>query len=181
MRYASGYEPELWKGAVAGLAAGLAGTVAMTQFQNAWAKISEQRTANGNQERKKENREQQQEQGEPATAIASRKLARGLFHRELSGTEKEKASYAVHYAFGTLMGGAYGVAAEFVPQARAGFGLPFATALFLGGDELAVPALGLSRPAKEYPLSAHIYGLLSHLVYGASTEAVRRGVRAVLR
>ena len=32
---------KLWKGLVAGSAAGLAGTVAMTQFQNLWSKASE--------------------------------------------------------------------------------------------------------------------------------------------
>jgi hypothetical protein len=32
---------KLWKGLVAGSAAGLAGTIAMTQFQNLWSKASE--------------------------------------------------------------------------------------------------------------------------------------------
>ena len=46
-------------------------------------------------------------------------------------------------------------------------------------DEIAVPALGLSRKPTEYPLSSRSawIGLASHLVYGVSTEAVRKGIR----
>jgi hypothetical protein len=38
---------ELWKGLVAGSAAGLAGAIAMTQFQNVWSKAAEEVKANG--------------------------------------------------------------------------------------------------------------------------------------
>ena len=41
---------ELWKVLIAGTAAGLAGTVAMTQFQNLWSKASEKLKTNGNQQ-----------------------------------------------------------------------------------------------------------------------------------
>ena len=37
---------ELWKGLVAGSAAGLAGAIAMTQFQNLWSKAAEKVKAN---------------------------------------------------------------------------------------------------------------------------------------
>jgi putative membrane protein len=83
------------------------------------------------------------------------------------------------------MGALYGVLLEVGPDSlREGHpsltGLGYGSALFVGADELAVPALGLSGSAKEAPLSAHIYGLASHLVYGLTGEAVRRTVRNYL-
>jgi uncharacterized membrane protein YagU involved in acid resistance len=78
------------------------------------------------------------------------------------------------------MGAVYGAMAEITPRATFGAGLPYGTAVFLGADELTVPALGLSKPPKEYPASTHLYGLASHLVYGLSLEMVRRGVRRLM-
>ncbi len=37
-----------------------------------------------------------------------------------------------------------------------------------------VPTLKLSKPPDEVPLSKHIEGLGAHLVYGATTEGLRR-------
>ena len=51
--------------------------------------------------------------------------------------------------------------------------------LWLVADELAVPALGLAKGPRNYPLSAHGSALGSHLVYGAAAELVRSGLRAV--
>jgi putative membrane protein len=49
--------------------------------------------------------------------------------------------------------------------------------VWLGADEIGVPALGLSGPPTQYPLSVHLYALASHLVYGFTTELVRRTLR----
>lgn len=56
-------------------------------------------------------------------------------------------------------------------------GSGYGTALFLGADEVAVPALGLSQSDGASPLGAHLYGLVSHLVYGVTLEMVRKSVR----
>jgi hypothetical protein len=37
--------------------------------------------------------------------------------------------------------------------------------------------LGLSDKPAAYRLSTHLYGLVSHVVYGVTTETVRRMVR----
>jgi putative membrane protein len=83
----------------------------------------------------------------------------------------------VHYAFGALMGGVYGASAEANPAANALAGIPFGAILFAAADEVALPALGLSDKPAAYPLSTHLYGLVSHAVYGVTTETVRRIVR----
>jgi len=59
-------------------------------------------------------------------------------------------------------------------------GVSFGAALFVVADELAVPAAGLSGKPSEFPLSSHLYGLASHLVYGVTTDIVRRGLRTAL-
>ena len=59
-------------------------------------------------------------------------------------------------------------------------GIPFGAALWLAADEIGVPAAGLAKGPAEYPVSKHASALAAHLVYGATTELVRRGlVRAI--
>ena len=80
----------------------------------------------------------------------------------------------VHYAFGATMGAVYGGLSAVLPETSLGFGTAFGTALFAVADEIAVPALGLSKPPTETPASSHVMALASHLVWGSTTEAVRR-------
>jgi uncharacterized membrane protein YagU involved in acid resistance len=69
--------------------------------------------------------------------------------------------------------------AELVPDVTAGSGMPFGAAVWLAADDITVPAVGLTKWPTEYPLSTHVYALTSHLVYGLTTEAVRRAVRSI--
>ena len=121
------------------------------------------------------------ESSEPATVKAAEKLSRAALQRDLTETEKKVAGPAVHYGYGTLWGGIYGGVAEALPFTTAVFGLPFGAALWLLGDELAVPALGLSRSPTEYPATTHLQALGSHLVYGLVVDLVRRGLLATER
>ena len=99
--------------------------------------------------------------------------------RGLSPDEKEPAGSLVHYLFGAAAGGVYGMLAEKTPAAWIGFGTLFGSVLWFLADEVAVPALHLSKSPREYPLSTHSSALASHLVYGATTELVRAGLRAL--
>lgn len=97
--------------------------------------------------------------------------------RHLSLEGKQKGGPIVHYAFGALMGALYGMAAECSPRARVGFGTAFGSVLFAGADLLAVPALHLSGSPKDAPVSSLATPFTAHLVYGATTEGVRRLLR----
>lgn len=173
---------ELWKGLLAGGAAGLAGTIAMTQFQSLWSKASErlknESAMEGNSGTRANNSE-----SEDATMKAAGKLAQ-LARHKLSKDEKKKISPIIHYAFGTGMGSLYGAIVEYGPPDVRKHdllsGLGFGTALFAGADEVVVPALGLSRAPSESPVSSHVYALASHVVYGITAGAVRKAVRAAL-
>ena len=181
-------EGDVWKGIAAGLAGGLVASWTMNQFQAAWSKAaagfekshgaqsmqpSEGQHPGQRSQRDKENQDD-------ATVKAARAISEGVLGHELKESEKEPAGAAVHYAFGTLTGGLYGAVAELAPRVTTGMGLPFGAAFWLVADETAVPLLGLSKPATEYPISTHAYALASHLVYGLTAEIVRRGVRNVL-
>ena len=105
-------------------------------------------------------------------------MATAVLKRELQREEKGPAGDAVHYLFGTAAGGLYGVLAGKMPAARSGLGSLFGALLWLVSDEIAVPALGLAKPANQYPPSVHAASFGAHLVYGITTEVVRRGLRA---
>ncbi len=123
--------------------------------------------------------QQSREESEDATMKLADKLYKAVRHRELPHERKRKAGLVVHYAYGALAGGLYGALAEVNRKPMVGAGAGYATVLWALGDEVAVPLLGLSRRPREYPLSTHANALVAHLVYGVTTEMVRRGVRRV--
>jgi len=164
--------PKLWKGIVSGLAGGLAATYAMSQFQavsKKWSKPSRERPHG-----------QASSEEKPATVQAVESITRATHGPELVPSEKKASGHVVHYAFGAANGILYGALSEYKPKARVGRGSAFGAGLWAVADEIAVPALGLSKPLRVQPASAHLYGLASHLVYGLTTDAVTRGVRALL-
>lgn len=178
---------EVWKGLVAGLAAGLVASWTMNQFQAAWTRIAEgfekphgaqsmQPSEGGTPSESSEPKEEQDD----ATVKTAKAISEGVFGHKLTKSEKKPAGAAVHYAFGTATGGLYGAMAEVAPQVTAGAGIPFGAVFWVVADETAVPLLGLAKGPTEYPLSTHAYALASHLVYGLTAELGRRAVRKVL-
>jgi len=162
--------PNPWRGIVAGAAGGVGATVAMSAFQSLWtyaARRTHSGGANGSGE-------------EPATETMAGRLSKGFFGHKLDKRQKELAGTAFHFGFGTAVGAFYGAVAEFSPAIARGDGVPFATGLMAVSDEVAVPALGLSRAPRDRPMSAHLYTLCSHVVYGFVLETTRRAVRRAL-
>ena len=184
-------EGNLGKGLVAGVIGGLIASWTMNQFQALWSRkaagVERSHGAQSLQQgsprdtpHRKGKARGSGEEPDDATERVSSAISEGVFGQALTKSEKEVAGAAVHYAFGTTTGGLYGAAAELVPGITTGAGLPFGVAVWLAADEAVLPALGLSKPATEYPLSTHAYALASHLVYGLTTEIVRRAVRGAL-
>jgi putative membrane protein len=170
------------RGVLAGMAGGLVASWTMDEFQALWSKAAQRLQENGRQRQQQGQGESQPEaEAEDATMKAADKLSRNLLGYPLSIEAKKKAGPILHYAFGAAMGAVYGVASELFPEAATrGFGTGFGAALFAIADELAIPALGLSGKRKNFPLSSHVYGLASHLVYGVTAEGVRRIATAAL-
>lgn len=175
------------KGIITGALAGLTGGAAMNLFQNLWSKLTADESDSEHahpphqpvSRQQLEGRQPSQEE-EPATVKTADAISREVFDHELTRDERRIAGPAVHYAFSVTTGMAYGALAEWTPVSTLGFGLPFGAAMWAVADETMVPLFGLSKPPTAYPLSKHIYALASHLVYGATTEAVRRLARRLM-
>ena len=148
------------RGVVAGLIAGAVASFAMDRFQ---AAVSPLLPSSGEDE-------------EPATQKAADALARGATGHDVAAPDKPLAGQAIHYALGI----AYGVAAEFRPAIAAGYGTAFGIGTATLLDEGAVPAVGLGSPPWQADLPTTLYSYASHLVFGATTEIVRRQVAATL-
>ena len=167
------------KGLAAGAIGGLVASWIMGYVHAALGAPQQQQDAESGAEpaRRQEQQQQQQAEGEDATVKTAVAIAE-TFHREIPPEKKKSAGSLVHYVYGTVVGGLYGVAAEEWRPVREGQGTLFGAAVWLASDEIAVPALKLAKPPREYPLKVHAGALASHLVYGVTTELVRRGLRA---
>jgi hypothetical protein len=185
-------------GLLSGLAGGLVASWVMNQFQAAWNKLSQSRQRTQPQEAASEMRVERRMEGsesvatlpktqpqqqeakseeESATLKTAEAIAHRVLHRELTPDEKKVAEPLVHYVYGTLIGGVYGALAEVMPIVKLGGGTVYGSAVWLGGDEIALPLLGLAKPPNQYPVSSHVYALVSHWVYGVTLEGVRRTIQ----
>jgi putative membrane protein len=182
-------EASLLKGLTAGLVGGFVASFAMDKFQALWFRVAERMeeprvnnslAQDGQQSQDGVSFHDQEEKQEPATIKAAEAISERVFGHKLSQQVKPLAGNAVHYAVGGTTGAIYGVVAEVESAVTIGAGLPFGTVFWLVVDEGAVPALGLSKPATEYPLSTHAYALASHLVFGLTNEIVRRVLRRTI-
>jgi putative membrane protein len=179
------------KGAAAGLVAGFVASWAANQFHSLWSVVA-------GEEQNPEVARLSDQGGRPDTAAAKEDVAAGglpnedatvaiatkvskvIFERSLTKKEKHQAGVAVHYAFGAASGALYGAVAEVVPSTSIGRGAGFGTGIWLIAVELVLPAIGLARRPQHYPLRMHAYSFISHLVYGAVTERVRKTLRSAL-
>lgn len=156
---------------VAGVIGGLAGAWAMTQFHVALY-------GGGATGLREPQSHRVVDGGHDPTSKAADQAAALVGNTPLTAAEQQVAAPAVHYAFGASMGAVYGAAAGMWPGASRGAGLPFGAAVWLVADEAALPALGLARGPRAYPLATHLEMLAAHLVFGCTTHMT---MRAVLR
>lgn len=176
-------QPHVIRGILAGAAGGLAAAWVMNQFMAGPGKKLKQAVQSDEQNWKDQMEEFEASDApkEDATMKAADKIVNVVTGgQHLSQEQKEKAGPVVHYAFGALMGGVYGGIAEYSPSITAGLGTTFGGTLFGGADLVAVPALKLSSAPGNALSRALVSPFAAHLVYGATTEIVRRLVRAVL-
>ena len=175
-----------WRGLVAGAVGGFVASWAMERFQ---ARFS-QTTADGLDAAQRRSghaatwsgRSQDQTIGQPrpATVKTADVAAVATAGRRLSPSEQDVAGPLMHYGFGTAAGAVYGALAETRPELTRFGGVPFGLGVWATADEVSVPAAGLSVAPWDRPLRAHSYSMLSHAVYGLTTEAVRKMVRSRL-
>jgi uncharacterized membrane protein YagU involved in acid resistance len=117
--------------------------------------------------------------GESSTTKLARDVAGPLGHGPLTDAAARTAGSTIHYALGAGLGLAYGAAVAYRPAASAGAGMAFGLATEIVIDQAVVPAFGLANPFWKCPPSWHIRGLAAHLLFGAATDATRRGLLAL--
>ncbi len=166
---------------VRGVLAGVAGGLLAGWLMNVWSEGPGAALAKELETPEEQKQLAAQSDGEDATMKTADAVAKTFGSgRHLTHEQRAQGGPIVHYSYSALVGGLYGGLAEYLPIVRSGFGTTYATALFVGGDLIAVPALGFSKPLAAYPASSYAGPFTAHLVYGATTELVRRLVRAIL-
>ena len=177
------------RGMVAGMLAGCAAAWVMTTLGSPVEGQSKPQPTGGSAREEEELRGRRSDKRssqnggvavEEPTVATAQVISKQYFKHELSDSEKKIAGPAVHYAYGSLVGALYGGLTEIFPSAGMGFGLPFGAALWLLGDEIAVPALGLGKGASEVPADKHADALASHFCYGITTDLMRRVLRHIV-
>jgi putative membrane protein len=112
----------------------------------------------------------------PPVILVERVLER-VGGRPLSPHQQKLAESSVHFAFSAAVGALYGALAEYRPDATRGQGAAFALVLLAATHESALPALDLAEPPHRQPKQEQLSELLTHLVFGLTTEQLRRRVR----
>lgn len=104
--------------------------------------------------------------------VATQRVARVCWRlsRRRGPVPRHVLPLLVHLTAGMLAGALYGALAPRLPALRAGRGGLFGAALWLAGDEIAMPVLGLSPSPADVPLRVHAYTFLTHLAYGLVTD-----------
>jgi len=165
------------RGILAGVAGGLAASWVMNEFNQTLGKKLSMAVETPAEQRLIE----MQSDGEDATMKLADKITETVTGgQHLTHEQRGIGGPIIHYTFGALMGGVYGGLAEYSSAARAGFGTTFGGLLFATADLFGVPAAKLGRWPGQYPTSSLATPLAEHLVYGATTELVRRTVRQIL-
>jgi uncharacterized membrane protein YagU involved in acid resistance len=116
---------------------------------------------------------------ESATDALGRIVYENLAGHAPSPAAKRTLSWAVHIGYGLLAAAIYAAARGGreggVAGAVAG-GALFGAGLWLLGDELAAPLLGLSDKPSQYPVASHLQSLAQHLGFGVATAAATRAL-----
>ncbi len=167
----------LVRGILAGVAGGLAAAWVMNEFSGTLGKKLSDAVETPAEKRLLD----MQSDGEDATMKAADKVVETVTGgRHLSHEQREIGGPIVHYSMGALMGGLYGGLSEYCDcdQGRLRHNLRRHPLRYRRPARRARHEAG--SMAHEYPVSSLANPLASHLIYGATTELVRRVVREIL-
>ena len=107
-------------------------------------------------------------------AVATR-VSEGLMKRgPLSEKQRSVGASAIHYLFGAIWGGLYGLARESFGRVSPAL---FGAGVWMACDNLLLPAFRVAAWPHRYSLREHHYALHAHCAYGFATA----GAYALLR
>jgi hypothetical protein len=184
MTHPSGRNP--WKGFVLGMLGSAAGLLAMQYYWERVAPAVENALPAPNAEQDQEGTLQPvleplrevsiagplYREEESSTAALGRLLyARLTGHEPRSKEGANMLSYLVHWVYGLVQGGIYGALSGRGPGLDLRGGALFGTNLWLFGDEVLVPLLGLQSGPGAVSAIQHLNRLGAHVFYGTGTSA----------
>jgi len=146
-------QPDFWRGALAGLMGGIAGTAAKLLVEQV---IPPRAVLEG---------APPQVRGEHVAGHA------------LVNTEKKVARHGIHWSLGPLIGAAYGAAVEYEPELTVRHGAAFGLGLNGISHKHLLPLLGMPAPAEQETRQERFREVAGLVVYGVVTETVRRMIR----
>jgi hypothetical protein len=112
--------------------------------------------------------------GEGPTDALGRIAYERVVGKPPSARVKKALSWGVHIGYGLLAASLFGAVRAGHHRRAFRDGLVFGAALWLVGDELVVPLLGLQDKPTAYHPTRHAQSLVGHLGFGAATaETVR--------
>ncbi len=114
---------------------------------------------------------------ESATDALGRIAYEKLTGKSPSGSTKRALSWAVHIGYGLVVASLFVVLRRHPRVLRDGF--LFGAGLWLFGDELAVPLLGLADKPTAYHPTRHAQSFAEHVGFGLTTAAATRALEAV--
>jgi hypothetical protein len=104
----------------------------------------------------------------PAPAQVGKRLAEGLFEREIPPRRAALVNNVTHWGYGMLGGAQYGIVAGSLRTPRVRYGLPFGVSVW-AASYAVLPAAKLYKPIWDYDRTTLLKDLSAHLVYGLGT------------
>lgn len=186
-------QPDHWHHFAVGLVGGAVGVLAMDLFRQHVSPLlmpdDNGQGANGNTRQGQGGSERQQASlslvgqhhrpDESATAALGRIMYHAVEDRDPDKETKSELSNLVHWSYGVVQGGLYGAVRQEVAGGDLLGGALFGAGLWLLGDELAVPLLGLQDGPGAAPPSTHLNRLALHLTYGIATAATTQLLKQI--
>ncbi|HEV7297845.1 MAG TPA: DUF1440 domain-containing protein [Tepidisphaeraceae bacterium] len=179
------------RAAFTGAVGGLVGTAVMVAFMASWSRAAlamAQKPADKHEARRRLANagvgKGQWPQGEPRShhheraesERAADKLGQIVTGSRLPTHTRRPLGTVFHFAFGAAAGMVYGALSttRMRPLVQSGHGTLFGTAVWLMGDEIAMPLIGFGDPPQRTPLRRHAYVLAAHLAFGAGLHTAMR-------
>jgi hypothetical protein len=147
-----------------GLAAGVAGTAAMTLYQEAVAR------AQGRSAMAETLKEPRTWADAPAPAQVAKKLSEGVLGKRLVKRRAPLAANVVHWVYGLSLGAAYGLGRSRLRIHPLAFGALFGTAVW-GLAYGALAPVGIYEPPWRYDARTLGVDFSYHVVYGLGVAA----------
>lgn len=173
-------EPNRWKGLVLGMLGGIGGVLAMRLYWQQVQRLTGRDPRSDYDESEVPDTQAldsvsligpHHREGESSTAALGRIAYQQVTGRDPGQETKTALSYIIHWTISMLAGGAYGAWRTKSVTVDIAGGAALGTALWLFGDELLMPLVGLTDGPTAYPLELHAHGWGAHLAYGLASAS----------